>query len=107
MGRMLPIDCHLCDGVVDWGDFGSENEKDNKPTCKCVDWYFDESSDSWEWRKSNTTWKSLCEALYEAVTDEGANPRFHRQVMAGHRREWPVLWKVIDKIVKQYEKEKK
>ena len=33
MGRMMPLDCLNCDGVIDWGDFGDDNAK---PTCTCT-----------------------------------------------------------------------
>ena len=33
MGRMMPLDCLNCDGVIDWGDFGDD---DAKPTCTCT-----------------------------------------------------------------------
>ena len=32
--------------------------------------------------------------------DEGSHPLHHRQVMARHRREWPVLWKAVDELVR-------
>lgn len=37
--------------------------------------------------------------LRKAIMDEGSHPSHHRQVMARHRREWPVLWKAIDQLV--------
>ena len=37
--------------------------------------------------------------LRKAIMDEGSHPLHHRQVMARHRREWPVLWKAIDQLV--------
>ncbi len=32
MGRMMPIDCPRCGGVLDWGDFGPGPVCDCKPT---------------------------------------------------------------------------
>ena len=32
-GRLMPIDCGVCGGVIDWGDFGDD---DSVPTCACV-----------------------------------------------------------------------
>ena len=46
-------------------------------------------------------------ALRKAILDEGFHPIHHRQVMARHRREWPVLWKAIDELVKVQPKETK
>ena len=40
------------------------------------------------------------DALILAVHDEGPMPRFHRQVMQRHRREWPTLWDAIDGIIR-------
>ena len=38
--------------------------------------------------------------LQKAIMDEGSHPLHHRQVMARHRKEWAVLWRAIDKLVK-------
>jgi hypothetical protein len=46
-------------------------------------------------------------ALRKAILDEGSHPIHHRQVMARHRREWAVLWKAIDELVKERPKETK
>lgn len=32
--------------------------------------------------------------------DEGSHSLHHRQVMARHRKEWAVLWKAIDELIK-------
>lgn len=36
--------------------------------------------------------------LDKVITDEGAQPHYHRFVMAEFRRKWPLLWGAIDKI---------
>lgn len=41
MGRQMPWECQKCRGLLDWGDFGSEDERENKPTCTCVEWVWD------------------------------------------------------------------
>lgn len=49
MGRLLPYECTRCDGIIDWGDFGSPDEKENKPTCTCHAWYWDSKHQTWEY----------------------------------------------------------
>ena len=39
------------------------------------------------------------DALRKAVMFQGSHPLHHRQVMARHRKEWPVLWKAIDQLL--------
>lgn len=39
-------------------------------------------------------------ALRSAITDEGANPEYHQRMMLDHRREWPVLWRAIDDLLR-------
>ena len=39
-------------------------------------------------------------SIRKAVFDEGRAPGHHHAVMNRHRREWPVLWKAIDKALK-------
>jgi hypothetical protein len=41
------------------------------------------------------------EQLRHAVTDPGVNPAYHRRVMAAHRREWPLLWAAIDRLLEK------
>lgn len=36
--------------------------------------------------------------LEVAILDEGPAPRFHREVMARQRAEWPTLWAAIDRV---------
>lgn len=36
--------------------------------------------------------------LVKALRDEGRSPAYHQATMQRHRREWPVLWKAIDRI---------
>ena len=37
--------------------------------------------------------------LQVAVQDEGPAPRYHRDILARHRHEWPTLWHAIDRIL--------
>lgn len=37
--------------------------------------------------------------LRKAIKKQGRNPKYHRETMARHRKEWPVLWKAIDRIL--------
>lgn len=37
-------------------------------------------------------------SLGRAISNQGPVPRYHRQVMADHRREWPTLWRAIDDL---------
>jgi hypothetical protein len=39
------------------------------------------------------------DALRKAIMFQGSHPLHHRQVMARHRKEWPVLWKAIDQLL--------
>lgn len=48
MGRMMPLDCEICKGTIDYGDFGSENEYENKPTCTCYEWTWNEEEQWWD-----------------------------------------------------------
>ena len=48
---------------------------------------------------------SKIDALREAILNEGSHPLHHRQVMARHRREWAVLWKAIDELLKSQSEE--
>ena len=45
-------------------------------------------------------WKSLCEGIVEAITNEGREPSVHRRIIAKHRSEWMTLWERIDKAIK-------
>lgn len=38
--------------------------------------------------------------LEVAIITEGRIPKYHREVMARHRKEWPTLWRAIDKLRK-------
>jgi len=38
--------------------------------------------------------------LRESITNEGSKPRYHREIQARHRREWPTLWKAIDNLLR-------
>lgn len=48
--------------------------------------------------------KSRVWELHSAIENAGINPRFHHKIMKKHRKEWPTLWKVIDRLVTQYDK---
>jgi len=37
--------------------------------------------------------------LRRAVLDKGPRPDVHEEIMARHRREWPFLWRAIDRLV--------
>lgn len=39
------------------------------------------------------------ESVIMAVTFEGRNPAYHQEVVARHRKEWPVLWSAIDALI--------
>ena len=51
-------------------------------------------------RKERDKWKSLCEGIVEAITNEGREPFVHRRIIAKHRSEWMTLWERIDKAIK-------
>lgn len=44
--------------------------------------------------------RSVISDIQKAVTDEGRSPAHHQKVIRKHRKEWPVLWKAIDKATK-------
>lgn len=39
------------------------------------------------------------EQLRAAIEVKGVNPRYHHELMAKHRAEWPVLWAAIDRLL--------
>jgi len=41
----------------------------------------------------------LIEDLSSAITNEGPNPDKHRRIMRRHRRQWPTIWRKIDRLV--------
>lgn len=41
------------------------------------------------------------EALQAAIDDPGVSPMHHHAVMGRHRREWPVLWAAIDRLLSE------
>ena len=49
---------------------------------------------------SRETLECWVDALILAVRDEGPEPRFHREVMQRHKKEWPTLWNAIDGIIR-------
>ena len=38
--------------------------------------------------------------LQKAINNPGVNPRYHHQLMARHRAEWPTLWAAIDLLAR-------
>jgi len=38
--------------------------------------------------------------LYIAINDKGSVPEYHEEIRKRHRKEWPMLWKAIDKVIK-------
>jgi hypothetical protein len=43
--------------------------------------------------------RSLLIGIQRAITEEGRSPAHHQQVMRRHRKEWPSLWKAINKAM--------
>jgi hypothetical protein len=41
------------------------------------------------------------EQLRRAILDPGRDPVWHRRTMERHRREWPVLWRAIDRLLRE------
>ena len=41
-------------------------------------------------------------AVVRAIKQEGPQPRYHREVMARHRNEWPTLWEALDELMRAY-----
>lgn len=39
------------------------------------------------------------EELARAVRDSGPRPDIHRQILERQRREWPTLWRAIDRLL--------
>ncbi len=42
---------------------------------------------------------SIVEEIREAILNEGPHPSLHKQIMAKHRKEWPTLWRALDKLM--------
>ena len=45
--------------------------------------------------------KKIIHDISDAVTNEGANPKHHRSVVAMLQREWPFLWRRIEIAIKE------
>jgi len=43
--------------------------------------------------------KYLLDDLNSAIFREGPNPAKHHRVMRRHRRQWPTLWRKIDRLI--------
>lgn len=39
-------------------------------------------------------------AIVAAIQNEGPEPAFHREAIRRHRREWPSLWRALDKLLR-------
>lgn len=46
-------------------------------------------------------------SIIEAIENEGSVQKYHRQIMAKHRKEWPKLWEAIDWLLIDETEEKK
>lgn len=46
------------------------------------------------------------EQLARAVRDPGRNPAHHRMVTKAHRRQWPVLWEAIDRLLAEHDRQR-
>ncbi|MGH7458711.1 MAG: hypothetical protein ACREKN_06505 [Longimicrobiaceae bacterium] len=44
--------------------------------------------------------REVAERVREAIRNEGLLPGYHRAVMEKHRLEWPVLWEVLDELLR-------
>lgn len=53
------------------------------------------------WSKASR-YDDMMNALTKAINNQGRNPKYHRETMARHRKEWPTLWKIIDKELEDY-----
>ena len=58
-------------------------------------------------KKKTSNMENAIAELVKAIRDKGAVPQFHNHVLRKHRSEWPVLWKAIDNIVKEYDAREK
>lgn len=48
--------------------------------------------------------KSRIWELKNAIENAGVRPKLHKKIMTRHKKEWPTLWKTIEKLVEQYDK---
>lgn len=49
-------------------------------------------------------YKKLALDIVNSVKNEGRNPEYHRGVLKRHRREWPYLWKRIDRAIAYFDR---
>jgi len=49
-------------------------------------------------RQEKEQLESLLKELKMRVLEEGANPFWHKRILARHSTEWPMLWSTIFKI---------
>lgn len=42
--------------------------------------------------------RSAIDTLLDAINNAGPVPKHHIQVASKHRKEWPTLWKAIDRL---------
>jgi len=43
--------------------------------------------------------KYLVDDLSSAIANQGPSPEKHRRIMRRHRRQWPTIWRKIDRLV--------
>jgi hypothetical protein len=84
------VNSDLVARLKDYASFTLPNHTDEKPTEKVLL----EAADEIE------RLRSLLAGIQGAITDEGQSPAYHQQVMSRHKKEWPVLWRAIDKAMK-------
>lgn len=46
------------------------------------------------------TKREAIKQLRNAIDVEGRSPEHHHNIMAKHRKEWPTLWKAIDRLLR-------
>lgn len=45
--------------------------------------------------------EAAIEKIRRAIENPGSHPAYHREVMTRHRKEWPVLWRAIDELMRE------
>lgn len=51
--------------------------------------------------KRDKALQKAAEEVARAIMDEGIMPGYHREIMTRHRKEWPTLWRALDKLVRR------
>lgn len=80
-GRCL--DGHICSTC------DREVRDDMGCTCACHDYLWGDAADEIE------RLRGAIDLVIYAIENEGPVPKYHRDVMAFHVREWPTLWRAI------------